>query len=117
MKVRTFVLLGALVGALSVFGCSDDNGGSGGGTAGSGGTAGTGGSAAAGGSAGAGGMAGEGGSGGMPAEVCTLGICAEEGLAKTACLMAYDICIDAGERTPEECNTIAETANCEESNP
>ena len=95
MKLGNLFCTVLLAGALAVIGCGDD-GGSNGGTGGTTGTGGTGGS-----------------TGG---EVCTLGICAEEGFAKTACLQAYNACVELGEQSPAQCNTVAETANCEESN-
>jgi hypothetical protein len=109
MKLSRLFMIALLTGTLGMIGCSDDppqtgNGGTGGGAAGTGGTGGD-------------GAAGTGGTGGSSGEVCTLGVCAEPGAFKTACLMAYDTCVEKGDRTPAECNTIAETANCEESNP
>jgi len=87
MKLSKLFMTALLVGTLAVVGCGDDGGDSSGG----------------------------GNTNGGGGEVCTLGFCGTNDVAQAACQDAYDDCL-LGDKTPAECQTIAETANCEESN-
>lgn len=59
-----------------------------------------------------GGGSGSNGNGGGGA-VCDFGTCATNEAFQAACLDIYQDCLDVGERTQSECQSLAETANCE----
>lgn len=55
---------------------------------------------------------GSGDNGGNGGAVCDFGTCADEGASKTACLMAYNDCLELG-NSESQCKNVAEAANCE----
>jgi hypothetical protein len=105
MKLSKLFMMALLAGTLGAFGCSDDNGGTGGtGTGGTGGT-GTGGS----------GGSGTGGSGGSTADPCTGPLC-DDVARKEACDELIGECNLAVQVDipPDTCDLIGNEVLCEE---
>jgi hypothetical protein len=112
MKLGKFFLMTALVGTLSILGCSDDSGS--GGSGGTPATGGSGGSGATGGTGGSGGDPGTGGTGGTEActegELCCIELCINGDRAdefRGVCLDEYSDCTGGG-GNPDTCKTAAE---------